>query len=53
MVDVTDTPIKEGDESIIFDDADSLLQLAIAAETIPYEILTGIGHRVKRIFFRE
>jgi alanine racemase len=53
MVDVTDTPIKEGDESIIFDDADSLLQLANAADTIPYEILTGIGHRVKRIFFRE
>jgi len=29
------------------------LQLAAAAETIPYEILTGIGHRVKRIFYRE
>jgi len=53
MIDVTDTTAKEGDDVIIFDDAESLLQLAAAAETIPYEILTGIGHRVKRIFFRE
>jgi len=53
MIDVTDLVANEGDEVIIFEDAESLLQLAAAAQTIPYEILTGIGHRVKRIFYRE
>jgi len=53
MVNVTGLNAEEGDEVIIFDNAESLLKLASAAETIPYEILTGIGHRVKRIFYRE
>jgi alanine racemase len=53
MVKVTGLNAEEGDEVIIFDDAESLLKLASAAETIPYEILTGSGHRVKRIFYRE
>ncbi len=52
MVDVTDCQAEEGDDVIVFEDADSLLQLAKSAETIPYEILTGIGHRVKRVFYR-
>jgi len=52
MVDVTEIDCAEGDEVVIFDDVNALLQLAAAAETIPYEILTGIGHRVKRIFFK-
>jgi alanine racemase len=53
MVDVSGLDAEEGEEVIIFEDADSLMRLAEAAETIPYEILTGIGHRVKRIFYRE
>ncbi len=53
MIDVTGLSAEEGDEVIIFDDSESLLYLAKAAGTIPYEILTGIGHRVKRIYFRE
>lgn len=52
MVDVTGINAAEGDEVIIFEDANSLLKLSMAAETIPYEILTGIGARVKRIFYR-
>jgi len=52
MIDVTGINAEEGDEVIIFDDAESLMKISRAAETIPYEILTGIGHRVKRIFFR-
>ena len=53
MVNVTGTPIEEGDEITIFESASDVLELAKAAGTIPYEILTGIGHRVKRIYFRE
>jgi alanine racemase len=53
MIDVTDTNAREGDEVRIFEDAASLLRLAKAGDTIPYEILTGIGHRVKRVFYRE
>lgn len=53
MVDATGTDLKEGDEVVIFRDAETLEAMAKAADTIPYEILTGIGHRVKRIFFRE
>ena len=52
MVDITGIHAEEGDEVVIFDDANSLLKLSAVAETIPYEILTGIGWRVKRIFFR-
>jgi alanine racemase len=53
MIDVTGMNAEEGEEIIIFEDSESLLYLAKAAGTIPYEILTGIGHRVKRIYFRE
>lgn len=53
MVDASGTDLKEGDEVDVFRDAETLEALAKAARTIPYEILTGIGHRVKRIFFRE
>ena len=52
MVDVTEIAAEEGDEVVIFEDIESLMKLAKAANTIPYEILTGIGQRVKRIFFR-
>ena len=31
----------------------SINELARQCETIPYEILTSVPHRVKRIFFRE
>lgn len=53
MVDVTDCQAEEGDEVIIFDGVESLESLSMAANTIPYEILTGIGQRVKRVFFRQ
>lgn len=52
MINCTGLDVAEGDEVVIFDDAKSLLSLSQAAETIPYEILTGIGQRVKRIFFK-
>lgn len=53
FVDVTDIPCSEGDEVIVFDDAQSLQNLSDAAQTIPYEILTSVSPRVKRIYFQE
>lgn len=53
MIDVSGTSIAEGDEITIFENAEDVQRLAFSADTIPYEILTGIGHRVKRIFYRE
>jgi Alr-MurF fusion protein len=54
MIDVTDTgSVKEGDEVIIFGRELPLQQLAGWAGTIPYEIMTGISQRVKRVYFEE
>ncbi|HTO36411.1 MAG TPA: alanine racemase, partial [Flavobacterium sp.] len=53
MVDVTDIPCVEGNQAIIFGSLPSVFEIAEALQTIPYEILTGISHRVKRIFYRE
>lgn len=53
MVDVTGLNVKEGDEVIIFGNNRSLNDLATEMGTIPYEILTGISKRVKRVYFQE
>ncbi len=53
MVDVTDIEAKEGDEVILFGAKPTIQDLAKIAETIPYEILTNVSSRVKRIFFAE
>ena len=53
MVDVTGLGVEEGDEVIIFEDQKSLWQLADPLESIPYEILTKVGERVKRVYYRE
>lgn len=54
MIDVTDIPnVQEGDEVIVFGKGLSVKQLARWAETIPYEILTGVSQRVKRVYFEE
>lgn len=54
MADVTAIAgIKENDPVIIFGDCPSLRQVAAWAGTIPYEILTGISQRVKRIYLQE
>jgi len=45
--------VKEGDEVIVFGEALPLEKLAKWAGTIPYEIMTGISQRVKRIYFEE
>jgi alanine racemase len=45
--------VKEGDEVIVFGEALPLEKLAEWAGTIPYEIMTGISQRVKRVYFEE
>lgn len=53
FLDVTDVPCVEGDEVTIFGDADLLQQISQAAGTIPYEILTSVSPRVKRVYYQE
>lgn len=58
MLDVTDIPgVKAGDEVLIFGYHENMYQsvekIAQAAETISYEIITGIHPRVRRIYIRE
>lgn len=53
MLDVTGTIVQEGDEVIVFGEELPVSELAALAQTIPYEILTGISQRVKRVYFEE
>lgn len=53
MVDVTDIPCKIGDEVIVFGKDLRITEIAKLWNTIPYEVMTGISQRVKRIFFKE
>ncbi len=54
MVDVTGLPeVKEGDEVIIFGPQMAVEAVAAAAGTIPYEIMTGISQRVRRVYYQE
>ena len=54
MVNVTNIPeAKQGDEVEIFGIRQPVTVLAQAANTIPYEIFTGISERVKRVYFQE
>jgi alanine racemase len=53
MLDVTGLDVKEGDEVIVFNDRLRVEELATEIGTIPYEILTNISQRVKRVYFYE
>ena len=53
MIDVTDVPCKVGDTVEIFGEHVPVEQLSKARETIPYEILTSVSPRVKRVYYRE
>ncbi|HLO60724.1 MAG TPA: bifunctional UDP-N-acetylmuramoyl-tripeptide:D-alanyl-D-alanine ligase/alanine racemase [Bacteroidales bacterium] len=53
MLDVTGLGAKEGDEVIIFGEGNSITDMAQKLDTIPYEILTGVSERVKRIYIYE
>jgi alanine racemase len=51
MIDVTDIPCREGDQVIIFGPELPPTVLADIIDTIPYEILTGVSPRVKRVYY--
>ena len=53
MIDVTDIDCKEGDKVIIFGDDLPVSKLAEILDTIPYEILTSVSNRVKRVYFQD
>lgn len=54
MADVTDVPaVIEGDDVIIFGEPLPVQSVAEWAGTIPYEIMTGVSQRVKRVYFEE
>lgn len=53
MIDVTDIDCKEGDKAIIFGDELPVTVLAEVLGTIPYEILTSVSGRVKRVYYQD
>lgn len=53
MIDITNIPAKEGDEVMIFGTEYPIAKLAEEMDTIPYEILTTVSQRVKRVYFHE
>ena len=53
MIDVTDIDCKEGDKVIIFGKELPVTQLADWLDTIPYEILTSVSTRVKRVYYQD
>lgn len=53
MIDVTDIDCKEGDKAIIFGDDLPVTVLSDLLDTIPYEILTSVSERVKRVYYQD
>ncbi|HTM98603.1 MAG TPA: alanine racemase, partial [Pedobacter sp.] len=53
MLDVTGVPVNTGDEVIVFGHEHTIVDLARQIDTIPYEILTNVSQRVKRVYFFE
>lgn len=52
-IDVTGMDVQEGDTVEIFGDYITIAEMADKLNTIPYEILTGVSRRVKRVYFSE
>lgn len=53
MIDVTQAQASEGDEVVLFGPQLPITELARQINTIPYEILTSVSERVKRVFYSE
>ena len=53
MLDLTGVEAKEGDTVVIFDAEHSINDIANACQTIPYEVMTRISQRVKRVYYQE
>lgn len=53
MIDITGVPAEEGDPVVIFGEGLPIEEVARKMNTIPYEVLTGISPRVRRVYFQE
>ena len=53
MIDLTDIDCKEGDTVEIFGEQLPVTVLSDVMDTIPYEVLTSISNRVKRVYFQD
>lgn len=53
MIDVTDCDAQVGDEVEIFGKHIPVTEISDKLDTIPYEVLTGVSRRVKRVYFKE
>jgi alanine racemase len=53
MVNVNGIECAEGDPVVVFGECPTVMEMAQKTQTIPYEILTSISQRVKRVFYRE
>ena len=53
LIDVTDIPCKEGDSVEIFGKNLPVTVLSDVLETIPYEVLTSVSNRVKRVYYQD
>ncbi|WAC39468.1 bifunctional UDP-N-acetylmuramoyl-tripeptide:D-alanyl-D-alanine ligase/alanine racemase [Pedobacter sp. SL55] len=53
MIDITGLNVEVGDEVIVFNEEHSIVALAKEINTIPYEILTNVSQRVKRVYYYE
>ena len=53
MIDITDIDAEEGDGVEIFGENISISEVADRMKTIPYEVLTSVSRRVKRVYFQE
>ncbi len=53
MADVTEIECREDDTVLLFGEGQPVSEVAKWMETIPYEVLTTVGQRVKRIYFEE
>ncbi|GAB4381771.1 MAG: bifunctional UDP-N-acetylmuramoyl-tripeptide:D-alanyl-D-alanine ligase/alanine racemase [Salibacteraceae bacterium] len=53
MIDLTDTTAAEGDEVVVFEGREDVEKLSELLATSPYEILTGISQRIRRVYLKE
>ena len=53
MIDVTDIPCQEGDMVEIFGPELPVTVISDTIDTIPYEVLTSVSNRVKRVYYQD
>jgi len=51
-IDISGVTVEEGEEVIVFDNNKHIMEMAKTLKTIPYEILTNISYRVKRVYYK-